>query len=120
MYQRIFYGDFSEVKDVFILNNGIMNISNGEIINTVCRNFIFNTNELYIIKTKILQSVNDELREWFRAFKTQNKSHRNYPEYFKPILCYLEGSNFLFVFCISKISEYKYNIQEHGLWMMVF
>ena len=33
-----------------------------------------------------------EMQEWFRAFKTQNKSHRNYPEYFKPILCYLEGT----------------------------
>eukprot|EP00486_Rosalina_sp_Unknown_P000306 CAMPEP_0201566736 /NCGR_PEP_ID=MMETSP0190_2-20130828/6746_1 /ASSEMBLY_ACC=CAM_ASM_000263 /TAXON_ID=37353 /ORGANISM="Rosalina sp." /LENGTH=768 /DNA_ID=CAMNT_0047985865 /DNA_START=82 /DNA_END=2388 /DNA_ORIENTATION=- len=33
-----------------------------------------------------------ELQEWFRAFKTQNKSHRNYPDYFKPNLCYLEGT----------------------------
>ena len=32
-----------------------------------------------------------EMQEWFRAFKTQNTSHRDYPEYFKPILCYLEG-----------------------------
>eukprot|EP01084_Bolivina_argentea_P097885 175954_1 len=29
--------------------------------------------------------------EYFRAFKYQNKSHRNYTNYFKPILCYLEG-----------------------------
>eukprot|EP01084_Bolivina_argentea_P086395 156158_1 len=33
-----------------------------------------------------------EMQEWFRAFKTQNKSHRNYTNYFKPILCYLEGT----------------------------
>eukprot|EP01084_Bolivina_argentea_P296756 511142_1 len=33
-----------------------------------------------------------EMQEWFRAFKTQNKSHRYYPLYFKPILCYLEGT----------------------------
>ncbi len=33
-----------------------------------------------------------EMQEWFRAFKTQNKSHRNYPLYFRPILCYLEGT----------------------------
>ena len=33
-----------------------------------------------------------EMQEWFRAFKTQNKSHRNYTQYFKPILCYLEGT----------------------------
>jgi len=34
----------------------------------------------------------DEMIEWFRAFKTQNASHRNYALYFKPILCYLEGT----------------------------
>ena len=34
----------------------------------------------------------EEMQEWFRAFKFQNKSHRNYTEYFKPILCYLEGT----------------------------
>eukprot|EP01084_Bolivina_argentea_P289260 496663_1 len=33
-----------------------------------------------------------EMQEWFRAFKTQNKSHRYYPDYFKPILCYMEGT----------------------------
>eukprot|EP00484_Ammonia_sp_Unknown_P013073 CAMPEP_0197078964 /NCGR_PEP_ID=MMETSP1384-20130603/213379_1 /TAXON_ID=29189 /ORGANISM="Ammonia sp." /LENGTH=1120 /DNA_ID=CAMNT_0042517833 /DNA_START=6 /DNA_END=3369 /DNA_ORIENTATION=- len=34
----------------------------------------------------------EEMQEWFRAFATQNKSHRNYTDYFKPILCYLEGA----------------------------
>merc|ERR1712176_1561775 len=29
---------------------------------------------------------------WFKAFKTQNASHRDYAAYFKPILCYLEGT----------------------------
>eukprot|EP01064_Diplonema_japonicum_P018904 TRINITY_DN275_c0_g1_i2.p1 TRINITY_DN275_c0_g1~~TRINITY_DN275_c0_g1_i2.p1 ORF type:complete len:1096 (+),score=388.85 TRINITY_DN275_c0_g1_i2:41-3328(+) len=33
-----------------------------------------------------------EMREWFKAFHTQNKTHRNYPDYFKPVLCYLEGT----------------------------
>ena len=33
-----------------------------------------------------------EMREWFKAWKDQNTTHRNYPEYFKPILCYLEGA----------------------------
>merc|ERR1719228_652461 len=40
-------------------------------------------------------SVNDqimELREYFKAFKTQNVTHRNYKPYFKPNLCYLEGA----------------------------
>ena len=34
----------------------------------------------------------EEMQEWFRAFKEQNKSHRNYTQYFKPVLCYLEGT----------------------------
>ena len=34
----------------------------------------------------------EEMQEWFRAFKNQDKSHRDYTKYFKPILCYLEGA----------------------------
>merc|ERR1719295_985111 len=33
-----------------------------------------------------------EMQEWFRAFKEQNSSHRNYSQYFRPILCYVEGT----------------------------
>ena len=33
-----------------------------------------------------------EMREWFRAFKQQNTTHRDYRPYFKPILVYLEGA----------------------------
>ncbi|XP_012943745.1 uncharacterized protein LOC101854983 [Aplysia californica] len=33
-----------------------------------------------------------EMREWFKAFATQNTTHRDYREYFKPIMCYLEGA----------------------------
>lgn len=33
-----------------------------------------------------------EMQEWFRAFSTQNVSHRDYREFFTPILCYLEGA----------------------------
>ncbi|XP_012939511.1 uncharacterized protein LOC106012130, partial [Aplysia californica] len=32
-----------------------------------------------------------ELREWFLAFHNQNDSHRNYHDYFRPVLCYMEG-----------------------------
>jgi len=39
-----------------------------------------------------VQGQIEEMQEWFRAFKTQNTSHRDYPQYFKPILCYLEGA----------------------------
>jgi len=33
-----------------------------------------------------------EMQEYFRAFKMQNKSHRDYTNVIKPNLCYLEGA----------------------------
>ena len=33
-----------------------------------------------------------EMREWFKAWKNQDYSVRDYRKYFKPVLCYLEGA----------------------------
>jgi len=33
-----------------------------------------------------------EMREWFKAFGTSDHSVRDYRKYFKPVMCYLEGS----------------------------
>ena len=33
-----------------------------------------------------------EMREWFKAWKSQNYTIRDYRKYFKPALCYLEGA----------------------------
>jgi hypothetical protein len=33
-----------------------------------------------------------EMREWFKAWRDQDHSIRDYRQYFKPVLCYLEGS----------------------------
>ncbi|KAJ7378069.1 hypothetical protein OS493_024731 [Desmophyllum pertusum] len=33
-----------------------------------------------------------EMREWFKAWKSQNDTVRDYRKYFKPVLCYLEGA----------------------------
>ena len=33
-----------------------------------------------------------EMREWFKAWKSQNYTVRDYRKYFKPVLCYLEGA----------------------------
>jgi len=33
-----------------------------------------------------------EMREWFKAWKSQDYSVRDYRKYFNPVLCYLEGS----------------------------
>lgn len=33
-----------------------------------------------------------EMRQYFKAFKDQNSSLRDYRPYFKPVLCYLEGA----------------------------
>ncbi|XP_074660708.1 uncharacterized protein LOC141913148 [Tubulanus polymorphus] len=32
-----------------------------------------------------------EMREYFKAFDQQDETHRNYTDYFKPLLCFLEG-----------------------------
>eukprot|EP01084_Bolivina_argentea_P289262 496666_1 len=47
---------------------------------------------LEILNKNTVEEQVIEMQEWFRAFKTQNISHRNYTAYFKPILCYLEGT----------------------------
>ncbi|CAH1779489.1 unnamed protein product [Owenia fusiformis] len=33
-----------------------------------------------------------EMREWFKAWKDNNDKERNFKDYFKPVVCYLEGS----------------------------
>ncbi|GFO42572.1 hypothetical protein PoB_006907700 [Plakobranchus ocellatus] len=42
-------------------------------------------------KTTLDEQI-DEMRLWFKAFKDQDHSVRDYRKYFKPNLCYLEGS----------------------------
>jgi len=32
------------------------------------------------------------MREWFKAWRDQNYTVRDYRPYFKPVLCYLEGA----------------------------
>lgn len=42
-----------------------------------------------------LSNVSDqvvEMREWFRAWGDQNYTVRDYRDYFKPVLCYMEGA----------------------------
>ena len=42
-----------------------------------------------------LRNIDDqisEMRLWFRAFHNQDHSKRDYRKYFKPVLCYLEGT----------------------------
>ena len=34
----------------------------------------------------------DEMRAWFKAWRDQDHSSRDYRKYFKPVLCYLEGA----------------------------
>ena len=33
-----------------------------------------------------------EMQEWFKAWQTQNHTQRDYRKYFKPVLCYMEGT----------------------------
>ncbi len=39
-----------------------------------------------------VQEQIEEMTEWFRAWKEQDDSVRDYKKYFKPVLCYLEGA----------------------------
>ncbi|CAL1531301.1 unnamed protein product, partial [Lymnaea stagnalis] len=38
-----------------------------------------------------VQEQIQEMKQWFKAFATQNSTLRNYKKYFKPLLCYMEG-----------------------------
>ena len=45
------------------------------------------TTHLFSVQLQI-----SEMREYFKAFKTQNITHRDYTPYFRPVLCYMEGA----------------------------
>ncbi|PFX28134.1 hypothetical protein AWC38_SpisGene7132 [Stylophora pistillata] len=44
------------------------------------------------VKSKPVDEQIIEIREWFKAWKDQDHSVRDYRKYFKPALCYLEGA----------------------------
>ncbi|XP_052820683.1 uncharacterized protein LOC128246493 [Mya arenaria] len=43
-----------------------------------------------LAKLTVAEQV-EEMKEWFKAFKMQDHSVRDYRKYFKPVLCYMEG-----------------------------
>ena len=45
-----------------------------------------------VLEKETIPDQIEEMREYFKAFKTQNKTHRDYTDYFKANLCYLEGA----------------------------
>ena len=45
-----------------------------------------------VLKQRGITRQVDEMKEWFRAFMEQDISKRDYRKYFKPVLCYMEGS----------------------------
>ncbi|CAG5136777.1 unnamed protein product, partial [Candidula unifasciata] len=45
-----------------------------------------------VINKSTLEEQIVEMREWFRAFHNQDRGIRDYTQYFKPVLCYLEGA----------------------------
>lgn len=44
-----------------------------------------------LAKSNVTEQV-AEMKEWFKAWKTQDHKQRDYRQYFKPVLCYLEGA----------------------------
>ncbi|KAK0056516.1 hypothetical protein Bpfe_014012 [Biomphalaria pfeifferi] len=57
-----------------------------------------------------IQDQITEMREWYRAFKEQNITHRDYRPYFKPIICALEGA-----WTLSKDLEESFPSDRHHL-----
>ena len=47
-----------------------------------------------VMAKKTVEEQAAELREFFKAWRDQNTTHRDYVNYFKPVLCYLEGAWF--------------------------
>ena len=45
-----------------------------------------------VLKQRTVEKQIDEMREFFKAFKDQNTTHRDYRKYFPSVLCYLEGA----------------------------
>ncbi|KAK6993436.1 mucin-17 [Biomphalaria glabrata] len=45
-----------------------------------------------VLEKSTLEEQILEMREWFKAWRDQNYSVRDYRKYFKPVLCYLEGA----------------------------
>ncbi|KAH9498563.1 hypothetical protein Btru_007379 [Bulinus truncatus] len=52
-----------------------------------------------------------ELREWFKAFKLQNATVRDYRQYFKPALCYIEG-----FWSLEKDIKEPFSSERHALF----
>ena len=44
-----------------------------------------------VLAKKNLEDQVEEMREWFKAWRDQDYSKRDYRKYFKPVLCYMEG-----------------------------
>ena len=45
-----------------------------------------------VLELETVEEQIDEMREFFKAFKDQNITHRDYRPYFPAVLCYLEGA----------------------------
>lgn len=46
---------------------------------------------LQVLDKKTVDEQIVEMRQWFKAFRDQDHSVRDYRKHFKPVLCYLEG-----------------------------
>ena len=45
-----------------------------------------------VLRQKTILRQTREMQAWFRAWRNQDHSKRDYRKYFKPVLCYLEGA----------------------------
>ena len=64
-----------------------------------------------VTRKKTIRLQIAEMRLWFKAWKDQDYSRRDYRKYFKPVLCYLEGS---WIHTDEKIEE-SFKSERHRL-----
>lgn len=57
-----------------------------------------------------------EMVEWFKAFNKQDGSKRDYTKYFKPVLCYLEGTWTLDKELVEPFESDRHNLEAKS-WL---
>ncbi|RUS70407.1 hypothetical protein EGW08_021835, partial [Elysia chlorotica] len=63
-----------------------------------------------------VQEQIDEMRLWFKAFKEQDHSVRDYRKYFKPNLCYLEGAWYLNHGTVAESDTSEKHLHDADRW----
>eukprot|EP00493_Phyllostaurus_siculus_P003109 UN03123 len=64
-----------------------------------------------VLEQPTIEAQMFEMQQYFKAFKHQDKTIRDYSDYFKPVLCYLEGA---WIKDTDRIEEF-FHSERHSL-----